>query len=520
MFDKSIHDSVWLGSDAKQYSPQMNSLSVDVAIVGGGITGLTAATLLKAAGKKVAVIDESGTKKLGTTPYSSAMLAEHFDLGYPDLMKDFGNDNAQRVAKSRRNSLSLIETLAHRYNNDCKFERVNAYYYSEDSSGVEDVRDEYNAAQQLGVSVTMTNNVPLPFVTQAGVCYGNQAIFDPVKYLQGLASGIEGDGSFIFENTRVLEIERASICQVKTQQGIVSAPHVILATHSPIAFSFLQIELEAYRTYLLAMKFTGEEPPANFENAIFWDTEDPYHYFRHVKNDKGLFLIVGAEDHITGQEDDTESCFKALEEYAKTHFPVGDVEYHWSSQYYNSLDGLPYIGKLNDATNSANIYVATGYGGDGLTFGTVAGQLLTDLIIGNPNECAEIYKPSRGKSLSAIGQLVTMGVKAVSQFVGDRLQPVEATTVAEIDPDEGKIMEVSGEKIAVYKDANGELFAMSAKCTHLGCIVNWNTAEKSWDCPCHGGRFDPKGNVINPPPQQALASRTLNGIVKDDVVMR
>lgn len=498
-----IHESLWVKEMSSQsYPKQTSHVAVDVAIIGGGITGLTAAMILKCAGKTVALIEAKTVADSGTTAFCSAHLTEHLDTNYSDLIRRFGKESVQIVARSNRRAISFIKASVEKHAIECGFERVLGYLFTEDENDVDALREEYEAARSVGSDVILTTDVPLPFVAKAGVCFEHQAQFNPVQYLRGIAPHIAGEGSFIFENTRVLGIEPGDICQVKTEHGIISAASVVLATHTPAEFSFLQLELTAYRTYLIAARLMSNEP---FTNALFWDMETPYHYIRQIKDAKGTLLIIGGEDHKTGQEQDTESCLKRLEEYARHHFSVGEIEYDWSAQYYDSLDGLPYIGRLS---GSPNIFVGTGYSGNGLTFGTAAAQLISDLILGNPNESADLYSPKR-ISLSAVGQLISTGLGVAAQFIGDRLQAPEATATTEIERNEGKLMVIDGERLAVYKDEAGKIHQMSATCTHAGCIVHWNTTEKSWDCPCHGGRFNAIGDVLNGPPTEGLAMRNL-----------
>jgi glycine/D-amino acid oxidase-like deaminating enzyme/nitrite reductase/ring-hydroxylating ferredoxin subunit len=500
--DHTIHQSFWANSlDPRPLRTLSPPLAVDVAIVGGGITGLTAALMLKSAGKSVALIEAGEIGKSETTSYSSAHLTEYLDVSYADLIRQFGRDTAVKIAQSTRNAIAFIEAISKLPHFDCQFERVNGYYYAEKAEDINDIAEEFEAAKSLGLDVHITNEVPLPFETKTGVCFQHQAQFHPARYLAGLLSNFLNIGGQVLEKTRVLSVDRDQVCTVVTDKGIIMAASVIIATHTPINTSLIPFELEAFRSYLIAVRPNDNQLLAN---GLFWDTEDPYHYIRQIKDDKGVLLLIGGEDHKTGQETDTEVCFNNLENYARAHFPISSIDYKWSSQYYNSPDDLPYIGRLN---NTSNLYVGTGFSGNGLTFGTVAGLLISDLILNKYNEFAEVYNPNRTKSISAIGKLVSTGINVAAQFIGDRIKPAETISVEDIGLEEGKLLDINGQKTAVYKDAEGTLHAMSPICTHAGCVVNWNEAEKSWDCPCHGGRFDCHGNVLNGPPTKSLEKR-------------
>ena len=483
-------------------------LTVDVAIVGAGITGLTAATLLKKAGLSVAVIEAKRVAE-GVSGYTTAHITEALDRSYGQLIKDFGEDNARLAAESGRVALSRIEAFVREEEMVCDFSRVSAFQYTEDPETMPELEAERRAAASIGSKVTLTRKVPLPFKVAGALRFDRQAQLHPRRYLLPLALSIPGNGSHVFENTRVVDVEDGEPCRVVTAEGTVTARHVIVATHSPFKNVLLQTKVASYLSYVLALRLkAGEEAPL----GLFWDTEDPYHYIRGQTTDGGPLLLVGGEDHKTGQDEDTVERFQALLAFAAARFKVASVQYRWSDQVIEPMDGLPFIGR---DLGSAHVYVATGYSGTGMTFGTLAAMINTDLILGRENPYQHLYDPNRFKAKASIVDFVKENIDYPVQLVKDRLKLAVATSLAEVANGEGKIVDLAGEKTAVYRDERGLLHAVSPVCTHLGCLVGFNHAEKTWDCPCHGSRFDKDGKVLNGPAVTPLESRRDEAVVRD-----
>jgi Rieske Fe-S protein len=351
--------------------------------------------------------------------------------------------------------------------------------------------------------------VPLPFAVAGALRFDGQAQFHPRRYLLSLALAIPGEGSHVFEKTRVIDIEEGERCRVATASGTVTARDVIVATHSPLNSVLLQTKVASYRSYVLALRLrTGAEPPA----GLFWDTESPYHYLRSQATEEGALLLVGGEDHKTGQEQDTIGRFEALLEFATSRFKVASVAYRWSAQVIEPVDGLPYIGRGH---GSKHVFVATGYSGTGMTLGTLAAMMNTDLILGRENPYQSLYDPTRLKAKASIVDFVKENIDFPVQLVKDRITTAATQSLAEVARGEGRIVEVAGEQTAVFRDEHGLLHAVSAVCTHLGCLVAFNNGEKTWDCPCHGSRFDKDGAVLNGPAVLPLACRKDESIVRD-----
>lgn len=493
---------LWISTTNPTSFPTLSGdRNVDVAVVGGGITGLTAAVLLKRAGKTVVVLEKNRIV-VGETGHTTAHLTEVTDAGAKEIVSSFGKENARLVYASTREALDQIARFVEQDRIACRFRRVPAYLYSETEEDIDWLREEAEAAAQLGVDCEFTREVPLPFPTQGGVLYRNQAQFHPREYLLPMARLVDGGGSFVFEDTAVTNCQDGEPCVVETERGRVSCGAILVATNVPINNRVtMHTKLAAYRTYAIASRV---QTPGSIQ-GLFWDTDDPYRYTRTSDTRDGTFLIVGGEDHKTGQEKDTDDPFLKIAEYARSRFGIRSVDFRWSGQIIEPVDGLPYIGRN---PHSKNVYVATGYSGVGMTNGTLAGMMMSDLVLGRENRYAELYDPGRIKILGAIKDFVTENVDFPSHLVADRLtsHDVEAKSVDEVPLEQGAIVKAGGRKMAVYRELNGECVRLSPVCTHLGCDVRWNTAEKSWDCPCHGSRFAPTGEVLNGPAVKPLAN--------------
>jgi glycine/D-amino acid oxidase-like deaminating enzyme/nitrite reductase/ring-hydroxylating ferredoxin subunit len=470
----------------------------DVAVVGGGITGLTTALLLKRAGKKVAVLSLSPVGR-GVTCHTSGHLTACLDRAYGDLVSGFGEEAAAIAARSSAAAIHFIGTLAGELDLDCDYERVPGYQYTESPKDVERLREEAKLVQRLGLEASWTDDVPLPFRTAGAIRFERQAVFHPGKYVGGLARAVHGDGCAVYERTRVIEVEDASPCRVRTDRHTVTAADVLHATHTPLGVVLsLQARLGPYMSYVLSARVSQPVP-----RGLFWDTGEPYHYTRHDAD--GMRVIVGGEDHKTGQEEDTPARFSALERWARERFLVETVEHRWSHQVFVPADGLPYIGRV---PGSDHAWVATGYAGTGLTFGTVAAMLLADLVAGREHPWANVFRPDRVKLIASAKAVVKENLDVAWHFVADRLAGAASDTLSDVAAGEGKIVEIEGSKAAVYRDESRRIHVLSPVCRHAGCIVAWNAAARTWDCPCHGGRYAPTGEVLAGPPTEGLDSRT------------
>ena len=490
--------SIWLATADSATFPRLDGdRTVDVAIVGAGITGLTAALLLAQAGKNVLVLD-SGQIGQGVSAYTTAHLTTMYDVGYAQIEKDFDETSARLVAESSRVAIERIAQWVQDEQIDCDFERVDGYLYSEDAADEQTLHDEIDAASRAGIEAEWVAETPLPFAVHRALRLPNQAQFNPLPYLHALARAVERHGGSVCELTRVDSVDGGDACTVTTERGTVTANAVIIATHMPINDLYLFTKAEPYRSYVLGVRLNGAVPV-----GLYWDSEDPYHYTRNYRDEQGEVLIVGGEDHKTGHESDTEQPFRNLEAYVRERYDVSEIAYRWSAQWYDPIDGLPFIGEY---PLRPHVYAATGYSGNGMTMGTLAGMMLADEILDVDNPYHDLYSINRFKPLVGGPSMIKAGIDEAIRFVADRFK-TDADDTSEVPLGEGRVLKVDGEQTAVYRDERGVLHNLSPICTHLGCIVNWNTAEKSWDCPCHGGRFTATGEVLEGPPSKDLARK-------------
>jgi glycine/D-amino acid oxidase-like deaminating enzyme/nitrite reductase/ring-hydroxylating ferredoxin subunit len=496
--------SYWVDSTPAPAFPRLDEpIVVDVAVIGAGIAGITAATLLKEAGKTVALFESKEVLR-GVTGYTTAKLTSGHNLVYSAITATFGLEAARFYAEANEAAIAHVAAVAEARKIACDLERTSNYVYSESRSEVDKIRAEVNAARNAGLDVSFVQETPLPFPVAGAVRQEGQAQFHPRKYLLPLAESIPGDGSCVFQETRALSVEDGEPCRVRTNRGEVIARDVIVATHLPIFDRGLYFaKTSPKRSYVLGFPVDEGKAP----DGMFISTETPIHSIRHTPFDGRRLLLVGGEGHKAGQEEDTRRRYASLEEWARARFDVGSVEYRWSTHDNYSADRVPYIGKLG--RRSDHVYAATGFNGWGMTNGTVAGILLRDAILGKPNPWAEVYDSTRLPQLGAGRRLVKENANVGFRWLGDRL-PGRARSVAELAAGEGGVVSIGGERAAVYKEDDGTLVSLSPVCTHLGCIVGWNTAEKTWDCPCHGSRFDRHGRVIQGPAVQNLPRKNVD----------
>lgn len=489
--------SLWSAtSSALRFERLGGDLRVEIAIVGGGITGLTAAALLAREGRRVALL-EARRVGSGVTHRSTAHATEAVDARYHSIEPHFGKEGARLVAESSRAAIEQMARFAERF--DCGFVRRPGYLFTERDRDLALLRDEHDAALRAGIPVRLLPEAPLPFATKCAVELPDQAQFHVGRYVAGLAAEASAGGALIFEGSRVLAVEDGEPCLVHVEGGpIVRATRVFVATHVPLNRVFLQTKIAAYRSYVLAFERTA------IPDGLFWDVESPYHYFSSYVVDGVPWLLVGGEDHKTGTTTRTDERFDALLAWTRARLSVPEPAHRWSAQVEEPADGLPYIGRNS---MSEHVFVATGFGGNGTTFGTVAAMIVRDLALGRSNPWAELYTATRLKPLVSATTYLHENVDYPIHLVSDRLTPPEVKSLADIAPGEGKILRVGGERLAVYRDPRGNTHAVSSVCTHLGCVVKFNAAERTWDCPCHGSRFSVDGIVLDGPATRPLASR-------------
>lgn len=496
--------SLWMEVGLPSFPPLDSNMTADVCIVGAGIVGLTCAYTLAKEGKSVIVLDQ-GTVAGGQTARTTAHLTWALDDRYYNLEKFFGEEGARLAAESHCSSIDYIEKIIHEEDIDCDFERTDGYLFVSPEDDKEVLDKEFIAIQKTGREITKAPRAPFSSSFDTGPClrFPRQAQFHILKYLQGLIKAILKYGGKIFSNTHVNHFEEnsSSSCVVSTKSGTkITSQSIIVATCTPVNNRFyIHTKQAPYRTYVIATSL----PKGSVPKALYWDTANPYHYIRiqnHLSNPNLDWLIVGGEDHITGQDQQIAAKYDNLEKWARQRLPmINKIEYRWSGQVFEPIDSLAFIGRN---PGDKNIFIATGDSGNGITHGTIAGILIPDLILGKVNPWKSLYEPSR-KTLSAASKFIHETFNAVSQY-RDWFTPGEIKKMNQLSLDEGIILREGLKKIAVYKDKQNNLHVNSAFCPHLGGCVRWNPGEKSWDCPCHGSRFNGSGSVMNGPANSDL----------------
>jgi glycine/D-amino acid oxidase-like deaminating enzyme/nitrite reductase/ring-hydroxylating ferredoxin subunit len=502
--DFESNNSVWSDITSPELDELNNAQTCQVCVIGAGIAGLTTAYLLTKMGQAVVVL-EDGTVGGGETRRTTAHLTNALDDRYFNLEKIRGKAIARLAAESHTTAISRIESIVESEGIDCDFQRLDGFLFVPPKRSIRPLKRELDAAHRAGLTgVELLDKAPLEsFNTGPCLRYPNQGQFHPLKYLSGLVEVLRENGARLYTGAHVTRVNGGMPARVETQRGhVISANAVVVATNSPITdIVSIHTKQFPYRTYAIGVNV----PPGSVHSGLYWDTLDPYHYIRLQGDD---MLIVGGEDHKTGQEDDPASRFRKLERWARKRFSIEDVKFRWSGQVIETMDGLAFIGK--DPSGLENVYVVTGDSGMGMTHGTIAGILLSDLIMGRENPWTEVYDPSR-KPVRGFTDFVKENVNVAVQYT-DWLKGGDIASANDIPLGEGAILQDGVSKQAVYRADDGRFHAMSAVCTHLGCIVKWNKAEKSWDCPCHGSRFDSLGRVINGPATKDLAPVELRKI--------
>jgi len=470
-------------------------IDVDVVVVGAGITGTTLAYLLSKEGYRVALVD-SGAVGSGETGRTTAHISAFLDFGYAEIQKMHGAETARAVAASQCEAIDRIESIVAEEKIDCDFRRVDGYLFLYPEDGSKILEKELVGARSAGFEAELLPSGPYPFFeTGPTLRVPRQAAFHPMRYLEGLVKAIVRQKGTIFTDTFV---ERVEPDGVQTRGGFkITANRVVVATHSPIKNVLFFLKESAYRTYATAYRVPKDSVP----DVLAWDTDDPYNYVRVHREPTSDYLIVGGRDHKTGQNDDYERPFLELDEWTRARYPMaGEAEYRWSGQVIEPVDSLAFIGR---SPYHDSIYIATGYSGNGMTYGTLAAVLLADLIAGKKNAWADIYEPTRKNVRSAM-TFLEENLNVVTQFAADRVKKEDLDSPEDLAPGEGGIFRRGPGKAAAFRDETGELSVFSATCTHLGCVVQWNGAEKSFDCPCHGSRFGCDGSVLTGPATRNL----------------
>jgi len=483
-------NSYWISSTEETFFPRLKEdVAVDVAIIGGGITGISTAFMLKQKGLRVAVIEADQILQ-GTTGHTTAKITSQHSLIYARLKNSMGEELARQYAQANESAIHYIASVVKEHKINCDFVWKPAYVYTQSDKYIQDIEDEVRAASELGIKARCEEDLPLPFAIKKAVCFENQAQFHPLKYLNMLAGKIPGQGSHIFEGTTVIDIEKNPLAAVTRQGHRITADKIVIASHYPFfdggGLYFSRIYTE--KSYVLGMKIKEK-----FPEGMFISAEEPTRSLRSQNTGKGELILVGGENHKTGDGENLNQLYQNLLDFAHQTFEVIDIPYRWSTQDCMTIDGVPYTGNITP--RNPDIYVATGYGKWGMTNSTASAMIISDLITKGDNPWAPVYNPSRFK-LGSVKNFMVQNLDVAKEYVTGKLERPDDIDIA---PGEAGTVYMQGQKMGAYRDKEGELHLIDITCTHLGCELKWNEAEISWDCPCHGSRFSYEGDIIEGP---------------------
>ncbi|MGU8398923.1 FAD-dependent oxidoreductase [Clostridium perfringens] len=474
--------SVWSESCKFRKREALNKdIKTDVLVIGAGIAGILTAYMLKQKGREVVVIDAAEIAS-GNTKNTTAKITSQHDLIYSKLISEFGEEKARQYAKANELAIKKYKELIEYKRIECDFEEKPAYVYS--LNEVDVLKEEVEAAKNLGIDAEFVQEANLPFKINGAVKFNNQAQFNPLKFLKGISNEL-----VIYENTRALEIKENLVV---TSGGNITANNIVVATHYPImnAPGYYFMKMHQERSYVLALENTSEI------DGMYIDLNKEGYSFRTYNN----LLLLGGISHKTGENEEGGS-YDELRKVAKELYPKAKEKYYWSAQDCMTIDGIPYIGRYSSET--PNIYVATGFNKWGMTSSMVSAMIISDMILEKENDFSEIFSPRRFDLSLSINNIANDLIETAKNFIAQKVY-IPSSEIEHIKNGHGGIIEYNGEKVGVYKNKEGKEFFVSTKCTHLGCQLSWNADELTWDCPCHGSRFDYKGRLIGSPATKDL----------------
>lgn len=511
---KNSPQSYWMAStDITDYPPLNEDINVDVAIIGGGIVGVSCAYMLQKEGLKVALL-ESNHIAQATTGHTTAKITSQHDIIYSKIQNQIGLELTKQYAEANESAISEIKKIADENNINCDYISQSAFIYTSEEDYIEKISQEAKIASTLGIKASYVEEIPLPISIKGAVRFDNQAQFHPLKYVLGLTKVIHNNGVLIFEESRVIDITKDKNYILTTEQGKkVTSEKVIIASHYPFynKHGMYFTRLFPERSYVVAIKAREKYPGGMYINA-----EEPTRSLRAQSYENHELILVGGNSHKTGQCKDTLKQYEDLIDFANSTFTVEDIPFHWSTQDCMTLDGLPYVGHFTSDT--PNLYIATGFGKWGMTNSIASSILLRDLIVKGESPWQDVYNPSRKNIIGSAKNFMTGNLSVAKNLIDGKLSTLPEHI--ELNKGEGKVLELEGKRAGAYKDEDGVLYLVNTTCTHMGCELNWNPAEKSWDCPCHGSRFSYKGEIIEGPAVRPLKFtndvNTIEKLFKED----
>ena len=481
--------------------PSFNKLDkdifVDVAIVGGGITGITSAYLLAKEGIKTALI-ESDRILNGTTGHTTAKVTAQHGLIYDEFIQHFGESNAKLYYEAASDAMEFIKQTIQEHNIECDWKEEDAYVYTNSEQYIKKIENEYKAYEKLGIQGELVENIPVPVQAKTAVVMKNQAQFHPLKYLQKLVENASEKGIDIYENTTAVDIKHGPHPKILTKDGYhILCNYVFICSHFPFydaAFYFSRMYAE--RSYIIAVKTKAEYP-----GGMYISAENPVRSLRSVTINGEKLVLIAGENHKTGQGIPMIQHYESLQAFGDQAFGIQKIPYRWSTQDLTTLDKIPYIGHINE--QKANILFATGFRKWGMTNGTAAARLLVDIIKGKENRYRELFTPARFQADPSVKQFISTNTDVAKHLIEGKLE-FALRKPEDLAPDEGAVVSYNGKRAGAYKDENGSLHIVDTTCTHLGCELEWNSGEKTWDCPCHGSRFSIDGDVVEGPALKSI----------------
>lgn len=494
-----LNESYWIYStNTTNYPSLENNIDVDVAIIGGGIAGLTSAFELSMSGVNVAVFEANRIAK-GTSGHTTAKITTQHNIIYSKIEDSISITMAKQYAVANQNGLDFIIDTVKKNNIDCNLKKLPSYIYTQKESEISKIEKESKIASSLGFDANFLSTTHLPFPVKCALCFENAAEFHPRKYLLALGDLIVKSGSKIYENTPIVDISKNNDgCVLISKKGTkIKASKVIIASHFPCydGFGLYFSRLKPERSYIVASSIKTPLP-----RGMFINTEEPRRSIRFYEEENENLVLIGGENHKTAHGNNAVSHYQNLSEFAKVNFDIDKIKFRWSTQDYITPDGIPYIGHLTN--KSKNIYVATGFAKWGMTNGTAAGMLLKDLIIKGDSPWEDVFNPSRFTPKASTTSFFIENFDSALQFFSGKFKHVEKGN--KIEKNHAKVVKIEGEKYGAYRDNDNKLYLVDITCPHLGCELKWNNAEKTWDCPCHGSRFSYDGSIVEGPAMYSL----------------
>ncbi len=482
------------------YPPLTETIKADVGIVGGGITGITAAYELSKQNVSVALID-AGVILNGTTGHTTAKITAQHGIIYDELIQHFGTEKAKLYYEANTEAKRYMDETSKALQIDCDHQSEHAYIFAETEQSVQKLETELQAYETLNIPHEYLSEIPLQLPIHGALMMKEQAQFHPLKYLTGLL-GACGSNIQIFEHTTAVDVEYNKNPAIVTDEGHrIICDYVIQASHYPFydGQGFYPTRMYAERAYAVAFKTNKMYP-----GGIYINAENPTHSIRTTpENGEDLWILVG-EQHKTGQGESTTKHYAALEQYAEKNFQPTEICYHWSAQDYTTLDKLPYIGPVTKKQN--RVFTATGFRKWGITNGTIAAIMLCDRILEQSSPYENVFSPARFQADQSVRTFASINADVAKHLVKGKLSSNQQS-IDHLAPDQAVITDIDGKRTGVYKDLEQQIHMVDTTCTHLGCEVAWNAAERTWDCPCHGSRFAYTGEVIEGPANKPLDKR-------------